>query len=556
MNDGWTVVMAVCAAAGAWLARPCPRSVAVVLVVLALAVRRPVVLCGAVLLLAGSLAASAWAGVRPPPAGPFDATVTLLTDPADAGGALRVISRSGRRHVEVTARGRPASVLRGRLAGERIRVAGSLGPLAPSVRGRLARSHVAAEVVARQVDPVDRGNGLARATNGFRRLLVRGAGSMPPDRRALFTGFVLGDDRGQRPEVVEDFRESGLSHLLVVSGENVAFVLALAGPLLKRLRLGARWALGLAVLGAFGVLTRWEPSVLRAVAMAAVTMTAMVIGRPASPIRVLAIAVTAVLLIDPLLVGSVSFLLSVGACTGIVLLARPIADRLPGPRPIATASAVTLAAQAGVAPVLLPVFGPLPVVTLPANLLAIPAAGPLVVWGLLAGTIAGLSPPWLAALLHVPTRIMVWWIALVARTSAAAPVGRLTALPLLLVGLSVTVAVLVRHPPVRRLASTAALIVALVPTLLVARHPPLAEQEIARGASLATTADGLTLTIDRADPGHVIAALRSRRVTRLDLVVISGGGHVTERAVASIAARVDVARVVDGNREPHCASVC
>src|SRR4051794_37776574 len=138
---------------------------------------------------------------------------------------------------------------------------------------------------------------------------------MPADRRALFTGFVLGDDRGQRPEVVEDFRASGLSHLLVVSGENVAFVLALAAPLLKRLRLGARWAVGLGVLATFGVLTRWEPSVLRAIAMATVTMTAMAIGRPASSGRVVAIAVTAVLLIDPLLVGSVGFLLSVGACT-------------------------------------------------------------------------------------------------------------------------------------------------------------------------------------------------------------------------------------------------
>ena len=54
-------------------------------------------------------------------------------------------------------------------------------------------------------------------------------------------------------------------------------------------------------------------------------------------ISALAIAVTAVLLIDPLLVGSVGFLLSVGACTGIVLLARPLAQRLPGPRPLAEA---------------------------------------------------------------------------------------------------------------------------------------------------------------------------------------------------------------------------
>ena len=43
--------------------------------------------------------------------------------------------------------------------------------------------------------------------------------SLPPTTRSLFAGFVLGDDRGQPPEVVDDFRGAGLTHLLVVSGE-------------------------------------------------------------------------------------------------------------------------------------------------------------------------------------------------------------------------------------------------------------------------------------------------------------------------------------------------
>ena len=92
---------------------------------------------------------------------------------------------------------------------------------------------------------------------------------MAPERRALYAGFVLGDDRGQPVEITDDFRASGLSHLLVVSGQNVAFVLALVSPLLRRLRLGWRLVAGLALLLLFGVLTRWEPSVLRAEAMAA-----------------------------------------------------------------------------------------------------------------------------------------------------------------------------------------------------------------------------------------------------------------------------------------------
>src|SRR3954451_10203188 len=140
---------------------------------------------------------------------------------------------------------------------------------------------------------------------------------------------------------------------------------------------------------------------MRALAMAAISLTAAAIGRPASSIRILALAVTAVLLVDPMLVGSVGFLLSIGASAGIVVLARPLAERLPGPRPLASAAAVTLAAQVGVAPVLIPVFGPMPLVTLPANLVAVPAAGPLVVWGLVGGVVAGVVPPRLAAIVHL-----------------------------------------------------------------------------------------------------------------------------------------------------------
>src|SRR5207249_5428542 len=66
------------------------------------------------------------------------------------------------------------------------------------------------------------------------------------------------------------------------------------------------------------------------------------------------------------------FLMSVGASAGIALLAGRVAERLPGPRPVATAMGVTIGAQIGVAPVLIPLFGSLPLAALPANLLAVP----------------------------------------------------------------------------------------------------------------------------------------------------------------------------------------
>ena len=89
---------------------------------------------------------------------------------------------------------------------------------------------------------------------------------------------MLGDTRAIPGELVDDFRASGLSHLLAVSGANVAFALAVAEPVLRRRSLATRFAGGLAVLAVFGTMTRWEPSVLRACVMAGLVMLARWLG--------------------------------------------------------------------------------------------------------------------------------------------------------------------------------------------------------------------------------------------------------------------------------------
>ena len=324
-----------------------------------------------------ALGARAEAGLRPPVVGQWRGTATLVGDPSNAFGGVRVDVRILGKRVEAQARGGAAARLRSRLAGEQVALAGELRPVPASARAYSFRRHVAAQLIVSEVGGWELGNGPSRLANSIRRTLLAGVESLPPERRALYAGFVLGDDRDQSVEITDDFRAAGLTHLLVVSGQNVAFVLALLSPLLSRLRLGARLTAGLVLLLLFGVLTRWEPSVLRAEAMAGLALLSSTMGRPVSGLRILALAVTGLLLLDPLLVGSLGFLLSVGASGGILLLSRPIAALLPGPRPLADALGVTLAAQVGVAPVLVPVFDGLPVASLPANLLAVPVAGPL-----------------------------------------------------------------------------------------------------------------------------------------------------------------------------------
>lgn len=414
---------------------------AALLLVLAFVVRGPraaaiaIVACG---LLGAAVTQRALRGLEVSPlAGPVAArarvvaNVTLADDPSGPRFVARVLVRvarvdgrtMGERTVLVVAGGDVASRLRVLASGDRVTLAGSLGPLAGH-EGRFRWQHAVGTLHADEVlSFAGPASPLARLANALRAAVVRGAEGLPATERGLLAGFLLGDTRAVPDELVADFRNAGLSHLLAVSGANVAFVLALVAPVLRRLGLAGRLAGGLAVLVVFGTMTRWEPSVLRASVMAGTTMLAVFLGRPASAGRVLVMAVAALLVADPFLLHSVGFLLSCGACAGIALFAPGIAAGLAGPRSLREALGVTAAAQVGVAPVLLPVFGTVPLVSLPANLVAVPVVGPLTVWGLVAGVAGGLVGRDVANLLQLPTLALLRWVETVARVAGGVPLA-------------------------------------------------------------------------------------------------------------------------------------
>lgn len=264
-----------------------------------------------------------------------------------------------------------------------------------------------------------------RIANALRGVVLRGTQPLDPTDRALLAGFLLGDVRGVPTPVTDDFRASGLTHLLAVSGENVAFVLALVGPLLRRCSLRGRLAIGLTVLVVFGCATRFEPSVLRAEVMAAFAMAAAFVGRPAPAGRLLCGAVIVLLVADPFLVHSLGFELSVGATAAIIGLAPAITRRLRGPEWVRLPLAVSIAAQVGVTPVLLAARGSVPLVSPVTNLFAVPLAEPLTVVGFALASVAGLlgrAAPRLFGLGFAPVAAMLGWVRMVAHLGARVPI--------------------------------------------------------------------------------------------------------------------------------------
>jgi competence protein ComEC len=333
--------------------------------------------------------------------------------PAAVDGTVAVVARAG-----------TGARLRLLAAGESVVVAGRLSPLAGGER-RLRWRHAAARLEATDLHaagPVE--SPALRLANGVRALVLRGSGALPRTERALVAGLLVGDDRELPPAVAADFRAAGLSHLLAVSGANVALALALAGPALRRFDLGGRMVGGLAVVALFAAVTRFEPSVLRASAMAGLALVSVFLGRPATGVRLLALAVAGLVLADPFLVHSVGFALSCGATAGIVVLGRPLTARLPGPGWLRRPLALTLSAQLGAGPIALPVFGGLPLAALPANLAAAPAAAAVGLWGLAAGLAGGLGEaiwPGAADLLQAPSGALAGYLAAVASLAARFP---------------------------------------------------------------------------------------------------------------------------------------
>jgi competence protein ComEC len=313
----------------------------------------------------------------------------------------------------------------------------------------------------------------------------------------------------------------------------------------------------LAVIAFFALLTRFEPSVLRASAMAALAVTAATLGREASSVRLLALAVTGLVFVDPFLVQMVGFQLSAGACVGIVVLSPVIARALPGPRPVAEALAVTIGAQAGVAPVLIAVFGGVPVAGVPANLLAGPAAGPVMVWGLGAGVVAGLLGGAAATVLHWPTHLLIAWIAWVAHWAASLPLGEIHERELVVLAAGSLLVATAQHVGlvgVRR-AGGLLIVIGVAAPAMALRAPVPVRIAVGPGATL-WRADAAVLDLDgRVDAATLLEALRRAGVTHLDVVVARTSGASIAEALDALRHRLTIGRVLTPATSPDASSI-
>lgn len=364
-----------------------------------------------------------WRSVKAPVLGSYQGQGVLRSDPRAHGRSVHAIIEIEGQRFDVWAYG-PNRLRLGRYrAGEVIGVDGERRELAPEKARRRQLRHVVGRFDIDSLSTVPNGS-LSRASpmilaaHRVRSALGDGARTLSTHESALFAGLVYGDDTAQPPEMIDRFRRSGLAHLTAVSGQNVAYILAIAAPVLSRLRRSTRLILTIVVLGWFAVLTRQEASVIRASTMAGVAAVVFAAGRRASGGQILCAAAGVALLVDPFLAWSVSWWLSMSGAGGLIYL-TPAVTRLSArwrgndadsPGWISRWVSPMCAAQIGVLPVSAAVFGVPSAWSIPCNLLAVPVAGLVMLAGFPLALAAGFMPTWLAGVLMWPLGVGVRWV--------------------------------------------------------------------------------------------------------------------------------------------------
>ncbi len=251
-------------------------------------------------------------------------------------------------------------------------------------------------------------------------------------------GLLIGERSGLSPEVRRAFLDSGVAHILAVSGSNVAVVAGAIMMVLALLRLPK--AIGHLLTGAglllFMLVTGSQPPVVRATIMALALLCSNALARKVHPLNGVGVAAVVMFLGDARQLFDAGFQLSFGAVVSILVL-YPVLRSLCSQRgrespvrrlarQVYSLAAVSLAANAGTLPITAIVFGRISLVGFAANLVVVPVSEVSVALGMVAAAVAPLSS-WTAGAFAAVNRILLALTILIAERASAVPWATLDA---------------------------------------------------------------------------------------------------------------------------------
>jgi competence protein ComEC len=271
--------------------------------------------------------------------------------------------------------------------------------------------------------------------------LRRGAGEalthvLPEPEAGLAAGILIGlRDRVDR-DLAAAFTTAGVSHVVAISGWNIAIVAAAIAAMAGRLGRRRRSVVTIVAIVAYVAFAGASASVVRAALMAAVVLLARESGRAGRAAAALGWAATLLLITDPDLIRDAGFQLSSLATAGLIAWGTPLTAWIESvgrgrlPHWLAESLGVSMAAQAATLPIILVSFGRLAILSPLVNLLIVPLVAPAMAAGIVAlggglAVVAG-APAILGAVLGAPGWVILRILVLIVQTTAALPFASVT----------------------------------------------------------------------------------------------------------------------------------
>lgn len=394
---------------------------------------------GGILAIALRLALAGGPGVPPAlptGAGPWTGTISTVSTPLEGSQRFTAaLDAPPGLVLAVTAPRYPPVV-----PGDRLRMTGTLQPPPDSEYGAfLARNGVAATLRTRELAILPAWLGPGRVLEAARRAVDAAlARALPEPAAGLASGILVGLRERVDRDLAADFTTTGLSHVLAISGWNIAIVGGLTASLLARRPARVRLVATLAVVVGYTLFAGASASVVRAAAMATVALVTRAGGRPGTAAAALGLAVAGIVAVAPASVLDPGFQLSAAATAGLLAWAEPVAGRIRRTAPwlpgwIVEGLGVSLAAQAATLPIVLLEFGRVAPLSPALNLAVVPlvpaamAAGAVAAAG---GVLAAMGAPGLVAVIAgLPATVLLGTLTAIVRAGADLPFAGLTLEP-------------------------------------------------------------------------------------------------------------------------------
>lgn len=248
--------------------------------------------------------------------------------------------------------------------------------------------------------------------------------ALPEPESSLMSGLLLGTKQSLGKELLSEFSRTGVSHVVVLSGYNIAIVATSIMSFLAFLPASISFVIGCISIILFTILAGGGASAVRAAIMVLVALFAKKMNRDYKASRALAFAIVVMLAPNPLLlVFDPSFQLSILATIGIVFVSPiiiPYFLRVPEKFGFREIISSTIATQLTVLPFLVYTMGTLSLIALPVNVLILATIPITMFLGFVTGLL-GVFSLWLSFLPALPSYILLWYQLTVVHLGASIP---------------------------------------------------------------------------------------------------------------------------------------